>query len=63
MRALPQVTSLFWDGVVSQKTTRKKFRPAADRLWQALEREAPQLRLIRRDEGEDAEEDEAQAEG
>ena len=50
---------MFWDGRVTQKTTKKKFRPAALHLWGSLGRAAPQLRFIRKDEGEESEGEES----
>ena len=32
-----QVASLFWDGELVFKTTRKKFKQRADHLWHTLE--------------------------
>jgi hypothetical protein len=52
-----QVKTLFWDGKHTQKTTRRKFKPAAVHLWEAFGREAPQVRMIRKDEGEESEDE------
>ena len=54
-----QVTSLYWDGEHTQKTTRKKFKDRAQHLWQSLGQAAPELRLShskREDEREEEEE-------
>lgn len=54
-----QVTSLYWDGEHTQKTTKKKFKDRAQHLWQSLGQAAPELRLShskREDEREEEEE-------
>ena len=46
LSATLQVTSLYWDGEHTQKTTRKKFKDRAQHLWQSFGQSAPELRLI-----------------
>ncbi|CAL5229499.1 g12835 [Coccomyxa viridis] len=40
-----KVASLFWDGHLVFKTTRKKFEQRADHLWHTLEQAAPAYNL------------------
>ncbi|EIE20390.1 hypothetical protein COCSUDRAFT_67341 [Coccomyxa subellipsoidea C-169] len=59
LRKTTSVTSLYWDGEHTQKTTRKKFKDRAQHLWQSFGQSAPELRLIyskREDEREEEEE-------
>lgn len=53
------MTSLYWDGEHTQKTTRKKFKDKAYHVWQSFGQVAPELRLEhtkREDEVEEEEE-------